>query len=187
MIATNQFRKGVKVEYDGKPYIIVDFQHISPGKGSAFTKTKIKNLETGAVLEINFKSGEMLPEPDLEVKEMQYLYNDGSAYTFMDNSTFDQFTLSADEMGDNKYFIIENSVVKVTFFRGRPVAVEVENFVNLEVVDTQPNIRGDTSGGGGKPATMSTGLKVTVPFHINIGDVLKIDTRSSKYLEKVKK
>ncbi len=186
MIATNEFRKGLKIEYDKKPYVIVDFQHVSPGKGSAFTKTKIKNLETGAVLEITLKSGEKVGIPDLEVKDMQYMYNDGSSYTFMDNGTFDQFTLSSEEMGDNKYFIIENSTVKVTFFNSRPVSVEVDNFVNLAVAETQPNIKGDTSGGGGKPAIMSTGLKVTVPFHINIGDVLRIDTRTSKYMEKVK-
>ncbi len=187
MVSTSEFRKGLKLEHDGKPFVIVDFQHVNPGKGAAFCRTKIKNLETGQVLEINYKSGDVVPVPELEYKEMQYLYNDGENYTFMDNSNFEQVSLSNNELGDNKFYIIENSVVRVTYYKGRPVAVEVDNFVNLEVTETQPNIKGDTSGGGGKPATMNTGLVVTVPFHINVGDVLKVDTRSNKYVEKVKK
>jgi len=114
------------------------------------------------------------------------MYTDGTTYSFMDNATFDQVSLSKDEMGDNRYFIVENSVVKVTYFQSRPIGIEVENFVHLAVAETQPNIKGDTSGGGGKPAVLTTGLTVTVPFHINVGDMLKIDTRTSKYVEKVK-
>lgn len=187
MVSTTEFRKGLKVEHDGKPFVIVDFQHVNPGKGAAFCRTKIKNLETGQVLELNIKSGDMMGTPELEYKEMQYLYNDGETYTFMDQGNYEQVSLTEKELGENKFYIIENSVVKVTYYKNRPVAVEVDNFVNLEVADTQPNIKGDTSGGGGKPATMSTGVVVTVPFHINVGDVLKIDTRSNKYVEKVKK
>lgn len=186
MIATNTFRKGVKILYDDKPYVIVDFQHVSPGKGAAFCKTKLKNLETKQVLEINFKSGDMVNVPEIELRDMQYLYSDGSSYTFMDGTTFDQVTLSADEIGDFKYFIIENSMAKVTFYKGKALDIEVDNFVVLEVTETQPNIKGDTSSGGGKPATLSTGLVVNVPFHISRGDFLKIDTRTSKYVEKVK-
>ena len=186
MVSTSEFRKGLKVEHDGKPFVMVDFQHVNPGKGAAFCRTKLKNLETGQVLEVTYKSGDMVPTPELEYKEMQFLYSDGTTFTFMDNANYEQVTLSNDELGDNKYYIIENSVVKVTFYKSRPVAVEVENFVNLTVAETQPNIKGDTSGGGGKPATMQTGLVVTVPFHINVGDVLKVDTRSNKYVEKVK-
>ncbi len=186
MIATQQFRKGLKIEYDGKPFVMVDFQHVNPGKGSAFVRTKLKNLETGQVLEVTFKSGDVVKEPDLEFREMQYLYNDGEKYVFMDNSDYEQVTLSNDEVGDQKFYIIENSNVKVTFYNSKAVSVEVDNFVDLEVMETQPNIKGDTSGGGGKPATLQTGLTVTVPFHINQGDVLKIDTRSNKYIEKVK-
>jgi elongation factor P len=153
----------------------------------AFVRTRLKNLETAQVLEVTFKSGEKVNVPDLEYKEMQYLYNDGSNYTFMDNATYDQVVLKAEDLDDAKYYIIENSMLKVTFFQGRPVTVEVDNFVELKVAQTQPNIKGDTSGGGGKPATMETGLVVTVPFHISEGDLLKIDTRTGEYVEKVKK
>jgi elongation factor P len=187
MIATTEFRKGLNILYDNKPFTIVDFQHVNPGKGSAFVRTKLKNLETAQVLEITFKSGDVVGIPDLEFKEMQYLYNDGRTFTFMDSETYDQVTLTNDDLGDCVYYIIENSTVKVTFFAGRPVSVAVDNFVQLEVSETQPNIKGDTSGGGGKPATLQTGLVVTVPFHISVGDILKIDTRTNKYVEKVKK
>ena len=187
MYQTTDFRKGLKIEYDNKVFVIVEFQHVNPGKGSAFVRTKLKNLETGKVLDVTFKAGvDKVGIPDLETTEMQYLYSDGSNYTFMDNNTYDQVTLTSDEVGDNKYYLIENSQVRVTIYNGKPVALELENFVNLKVVETQPNIKGDTSGGGGKPATLETGLTVTVPFHINEGDVLKIDTRTNKYMEKVK-
>lgn len=187
MYSTNEFRKGLNIEHQGKAFVIVDSQFVSPGKGSAFVRTKLKNLETGQVIEVTYKSGEKVPAPDLEFKEMQYLYNDGSQYTFMDMETYDQVNLTNDELGDQKYFIIENSMVKVTFYKARPVSVEIDNFVELEVAETQPNIKGDTSSGGGKPATLSTGLTITVPFHINQGDILKVDTRTSSYVEKVKK
>lgn len=186
MISTNQFRKGLKIEYDDKPYTIVDFQHVNPGKGSAFVRTRLKNLETGQVLEVTFKSGDVVKEPELEKKQMQYLYFDGGNYTFMDMNTYEQINLNAEDLGDNKYYIIENSLVYVTFFNNKPVSIEVDNFVNLKVVSTQPNIRGDTSSGGGKPATLETGLTVTVPFHVNEGEIIKIDTRTNKYIEKVK-
>lgn len=187
MYQTTDFRKGLKIEYDNKVFVIVEFQHVNPGKGSAFVRTKLKNLETGKVLDVTFKAGvDKVGIPDLETTEMQYLYSDGSNYTFMDNNTYDQITLTSDEVGDNKYYLIENSMVRVTIYNGKPVAIELENFVNLKVVETQPNIKGDTSSGGGKPATLETGLTVTVPFHINEGDVLKIDTRTNKYMEKVK-
>ncbi|MGE0172319.1 MAG: elongation factor P [Oligoflexales bacterium] len=187
MYSTNDFRKGLKIEHNSKPFIIVDYQHVSPGKGSAFVRTKLKNLQTGQVIEVTYKVGDKVAIPDLENKEMQYLYNDGQTYTFMDLASYDQVTLTSEELGESKYFIVENSVVKVLFYQGKPVSVETENFIELAVSDTQPNIKGDTSGGGGKPATMSTGLVVTVPFHISIGDVLKIDTRTSEYVEKIKK
>lgn len=186
MISTTEFKKGVKIEYDSKPFIIVDFQHVNPGKGSAFVRTRLKNLQTAQVVEITFKSGDKVPVPDLEFREMAYLYNDGTTYTFMDNASFEQYTLSKEELGDSRYYIIENSVVRLTFYRSKPIAVETDNFVNLRVIETQPNIKGDTSGGGGKPATLETGLTVTVPFHIAQGDLLKIDTRTDTYLEKVK-
>lgn len=187
MYSTNEFRKGLKIEYNGKPFAIVDFKHISPGKGAAFTRTRLKNLETSQVLDVTFKSGEKVGIPDLETREMQYLYKEGDSYVFMDNSTYDQVTLSADDVGDNQYYIVENSVCRVLFYQGKAVSMDIDNFVELEVVETQPNIKGDTSSGGGKPAKMSTGLTVTVPFHIVEGDILKIDSRSASYVEKVNK
>ena len=186
MYSTTDFKKGLKIEYKDQPWVIVDFQHVNPGKGAAFTRTRLKNLETTRTVEVTFKSGEKVAVPDIADKEMQYLYNDGSSYTFMDQESFDQITLTAEEIDDAKFYIIENGSVSVTYYKGRPVTVTVPNFVELKVVETQPNIRGDTSGGGGKPAKMETGLIVTVPFHIGEGEVLKIDTRTGEYVEKVK-
>jgi elongation factor P len=186
MYSTTDFKKGLKIDYKDAPWVIVDFQHVNPGKGSAFVRTNLKNLETARTVEVTFKSGDKVGIPDVATKDMQYLFNDGSSYTFMDMESFDQVTLSAEEIDEAKFFIVENSVVSVTNYKGRPVTVDVPNFVELAVVETQPNIKGDTSGGGGKPAKMETGLTVTVPFHIAEGDRLKIDTRTSSYVEKVK-
>ncbi len=186
MYQTTDFKKGVQIEYKDQAWTIVEFQHVNPGKGAAFTRTKLKNLETARVVEVNFKSGEKVGAADVQVKAMQYLYNDGSSYSFMDQESFDQVTLTNDEIGDAKDYIVENSVVNVTYYKGKPVTVQVPNFVELKVVETQPNIKGDTSGGGGKPATLETGLVVTVPFHISEGSTLKIDTRTAEYVEKVK-
>lgn len=187
MYETTDFRKGLKIEYDGKAFTIVEFQHVNPGKGSAFVRTKIKNLETGKVLDVTFKAGvDKVGVPNVTFTEMQYLYNDGENYVFMDNNTYDQVTLTADEVGDTKFYLIENSIVKVTIFNNKPVSIDVDNFIELRVADTQPNIKGDTSSGGGKPATMETGLVINVPFHINKDDLLKVDTRTNKYVEKVK-
>lgn len=187
MYATNDFKKGLKIEYNAKPWVIVDFQHVSPGKGAAFTRAKIRNLETAQMMEITVKSGDKVGIPDLEVKEMQYLYSDATTYTFMDTKNYEQAILTEKEIGENKYFLTENCTAKITFFNGKPVAVDVDTFVVLTVKETQPNIRGDTSSGGGKPATMETGLVVQVPFHVNEGDKLKIDTRDSTYVERANK
>lgn len=187
MYQTTDFRKGLKIEYENNAYTIVEFQHVNPGKGSAFVRTRLKNLETGKVLDVTFKAGvDKVGIPDLSFTEMQYLYNDGTSYHFMDNNSYDQTTLTEDEVGDAKFYLVENSIIRVTIYKGKPVAIELENFVELEVKETQPNIKGDTSSGGGKPATMETGLTITVPFHINAGDRLKVDTRTNKYVEKVK-
>ncbi|MBC61910.1 MAG: elongation factor P [Zetaproteobacteria bacterium] len=187
MYQTTDFRKGLKIEYDNKVFVIVEFQHVNPGKGSAFVRTKLKNLENGKVLDVTFKAGvDKVGIPDIETTEMQYLFSDGNSYTFMDNKSYDQVALSNEDVGDAKFYLKENSMVRVTIFNGKPVAIDIDNFVELEVKETQPNIKGDTSSGGGKPATMETGLTITVPFHINAGDILKIDTRTNKYIEKVK-
>ena len=186
MYSTTDFKKGLQIEFKDQAWTIVEFQHVNPGKGAAFTRTKLKNLETGRVVESTFKSGEKVGIPDVQTKAMQYLYNDGESYTFMDQESYDQVQLTNDEIGDAKDYIIENSVVNVTYYKGKAVAVALANFVELTVKETQPNIKGDTSGGGGKPAVMETGLVVQVPFHISEGNVLKIDTRTGEYVEKVK-
>lgn len=186
MYDTTDFKKGLQIEYNDQAWTISDFQHVNPGKGAAFTRTKIKNLETGRVVEVNFRSGEKVGVPDVNTQAMQYLYNDGSNYTFMDQATYDQVTLTQDEIGDGKDYIVENMVISVIYYKGKAVSVQLPNFVELKVVETQPNIRGDTSGGGGKPAKMETGLVVQVPFHIAEGSILKVDTRTGEYIEKVK-
>ncbi len=186
MYSTSDFRKGLKIEYNDKPYVIVEFQHVNPGKGSAFVRTRLKNLETSQVLEITFKAGDKVNTPDLEAKNMQFLYREGDGFTFMDSVTYDQVTLSEKDLGDARNYIVENSTAFVTFYKGKAVTVDVDTFVELEITETQPNIRGDTSGGGGKPATLSTGLNITVPFHINVGNIVKVDTRTGTYVEKVK-
>lgn len=186
MYSTTDFRKGLKIEFKDQPWVIVEFQQVSPGKGAAFMKTRLKNLESGKVLEVTFKTNEKVGIPDLSFKEMQYLYTDGETYTFMDSETFDQVGLTTDEIGDAANYMIENSTINVTFYKGKAVSCEVPNFVELRVAETQPNIKGDTSGGGGKPAKMETGLTITVPFHIVEGDNLRVDTRTAAYVEKVK-
>lgn len=187
MYETREFRKGLKVEHNGEPYSIVDFQHHNPGKGASLTRTKIRNLRTGALLEITVKSGDKLAKPELENKSMQFLYKDGTDFHFMDTNSYEQVSLTEQEVGDNKYYIQENDVIKVLYFEGKPIAIETETFAILAVTETQPGIRGDTAQGGNKPATLSTGLVVTVPLHINEGDMLKIDTRDGNYVEKVNK
>ena len=187
MYQTTDFRKGLKIEYENNAYVIVNFQHVNPGKGSAFVRTKLKNLETGKVLDVTFKAGvDKVGIPDLQFRNMQYLYVSSQEYWFMDLTSYDQFFLSEEEVSEAKNYLVENSNVRVTFYKSKAVAIELENFVELKVKETQPNIKGDTSSGGGKPAIMETGLTITVPFHINAGDLLKIDTRNNKYVEKVR-
>ena len=187
MYDTRDFRKGLKVEVNGEPYSIVDFQHHNPGKGASLTRLKIRNLRTGQVLDHNVKSGDKLPKPDIDDRKMQFLYRDGSDFHFMDTANYEQISLSEAEVADNKYFIQENDVIRVLYFQSKPITIEVETFAELKVVETQPGIKGDTAQGGSKPAKLSTGLVVTVPLHINEGDTLKIDTRDSLYVEKVNK
>jgi elongation factor P len=187
MYATNEFRKGIKLEIDNVPYIIVDFQHVSPGKGAAFTRTKLKNLLNQNVTEKTFKSGDKVGEANIDVREMQYLFKDAEGYHFMNTANYDQVALSEEQLGDGKNYLQENLTINVMYYNERPIGVELPTFVELKVVRTDPSFRGDTVTGGGKPATMETGAVVTVPFHISEGDVLKIDTRDNSYVEKVNK
>ena len=185
MYDTREFRRGLKVLMSNDPWTIVDFQHVNPGKGAAFTRTKLKNLRTGQVIEQNIKSGDKLEKPDVEERSMQYMYNDGDMYYFMDTESFDQISLTNEDVADTKNYLIENAVINVMFFNGKPIGVETDTFVNLKVLETTDGVRGDTATGGTKPATLETGMTIPVPMHINEGDVLKIDTRTGSYVERV--
>jgi elongation factor P len=186
VISTNEFRKGAKMEYKGEPFEIIDFQHVKMGRGGAIVRTKLKSLRTGSVLEDTFRSGEKFESPHLDERSMQYLYAEGDHHYFMDTETFEQVPLSTSQLGDTKKFLKENMVVKILNYRGEPLTVEIPTFVELVVAQTDPGFKGDTASGGSKPATLETGAVVRVPFHINTGDVIRIDTRTSEYIERVK-
>ncbi len=184
MISSNDFRTGVTIELDGGVWQVVDFQHVKPGKGSAFVRTKLKNAKTGAVVERTFNAGEKVPRAHLDRREMQYLYEGDGAYNFMDTETYEQITLSNDQLGDAMKFLKENMNIGVLFFQGTVIGIDLPNSVELEVVETDPGIRGDTATGGTKPAKLETGYIVKVPLFINTGDVLRIDTRTGDYIER---
>jgi len=186
MYSTADFRKGLKIEIDGTPFVIVDFQHVKPGKGGAFVRTKLKNLLTGRVLDQTFRSGERVKAPDLMEREMQFLYQEGDRYCLMDNETFEQLWVTAEQLGEARLFLTENLNLKVLFFNQQPVAAELPTFVELTVAHTEPGLRGDTASGGSKPATLESGAVIQVPLFINTGDRLKVDTRTGTYIERVK-
>lgn len=184
---TTDFRNGLKIAIEGKPYIVVNFAHINPGKGSAFVKAKIKNLETGQVLERTFKAGvDTVDKPDMEEKEMEYTYGDMDGYNFMDLNTYESVHLSHEQVGDAKYYLQEGIKVFILYFNSNPISIELPNFVNLKVTETDPGLKGDTAAGGNKKAIMETGLQVSVPLFINQEEVLKIDTRTGEYVERAK-
>jgi elongation factor P len=185
MYSTADFRKGLKIELEGKPYIIIDFLHVKPGKGGAFVRTRLKNMETGQVLEKTFRSGEKVDRPDLLEREMQYLYRDVEGYCLMDNNNYEQIFIDEDHLGDSKNFLKENVNVKVLFFNNRPIGIDLPIFVELLVSETEPGLRGDTATGATKPAVLETGYVIQVPLFINEGDALKIDTRTGDYVERV--
>ncbi len=187
MLDTTDFRTGLKIELDGSPYSIVEFQHVKPGKGGAFVRTKLKNLLNGSVLEHTFRAGEKMAKPDIEEKKMQFLYKDGDMFVFMDNKTYEQVSIPFETIGEESInFMKENEDVTALFYQGRAVNVELPFFVELEIVETDPGLKGDTAQGGSKPATVETGGVVNVPLFLNEGDIIKIDTRSGMYLERVK-
>ncbi|MDA8433054.1 MAG: elongation factor P [Nitrospiraceae bacterium] len=186
MIATSDFRKGMKIEFKGDPYEIIEFQHVKMGRGGANVKTKMKNIRTGSVIEETIRSGEKFPPPGLEEKKMQYLYVQDEHYYFMDQETFEQLPLDAAKLGDARLFLKENTEVKILYYKGEALNVELPTFIELVVAKTDPGFKGDTASGGGKPATLETGAVVRVPFHINEGDTIKVDTRTSAYIERVK-
>lgn len=187
MLETSEFKKSAKLELDKQPYSIIDFEHVKPGKGNTFTRCRLRNLITGQVLERTFKSGEKFPSPDLEAKEMQYLYAEANLLTFMDSKTFEQVQLDEKVLGDDKKFLLDNLEVVVLFYNGSPINVELPNFVVLPIEYCEPGFKGDTATGASKPAKLQGGHSVTVPLHMKEGDMLKIDTRTGDYVEKVNK
>src|SRR2546422_2497902 len=182
--STADFRKGLRIVFDGQPYTIVDFQHVKPGKGGAFVRTKLKHMRAGRVIDNTFRSGEKVELVDFEEKRMQFLYRD-DRYHFMDTETYEQISLSPDEVGDARDWLKENTEVDVLYIGGRPVTVELPNFVELAVARTEPGVRGDTAQGGTKPATLDTGAVILVPLFLTDGDIVKVDTRTGEYLGRV--
>ena len=185
MISTSDFKRGAtKILWNNEPWLIVEFQHVKPGKGGAFVRTKLKNLITGRILEETFRSGEKFPEPDLESKQMQYLYSD-EHYHFMDQENFEQVSFDEKHVESVKKYLKESEIYSVLIFKSNPIMIEPPLFLELEVKQTIPGVKGDTAQGGSKPATLETGLVVQVPLFINEGDKVKVDTRDDKYIERV--
>jgi elongation factor P len=185
MYDSSDIRKGLKIMMDGAPYTVVEFQFVKPGKGAAFTRTKVKNLLTGAVLERNFRSGEKFEPANVETKTMQYLYKDADSFVFMDTSTYDQVQIPETTIGESSDYMPENINVEVLFFQDRAVGVTLPNFIEQAIVETEPGFRGDTATGSTKPGKISTGATINVPLFISVGDIIKIDTRTGDYIERV--
>ena len=185
-VSTAEFRNGLKIEIDGEPYIIVEFQHVKPGKGGAFVRTKMKSLKSGNVIDRTFRSGEKVDTPELEEKTMQYLYAADKDRAFMDTSSYEQLTMSEKQLGDSINYLKENMEIKVLYFKGQPINIDIPMFVELKIARTDPGVRGDTASGGSKPATLETGAVVKGPFYLNEGDIIKVDTRTGTFIERVK-
>ncbi len=185
MVSAGDFRNGITIEFEGNIYQIIEFQHVKPGKGAAFVRTKLKNIINGGVVEKTFRPTEKCPQARIDRKDMQYLYNDGDLFYFMDGETYDQIALNSDAIGDALKFVKENENVKVCSHNGNVFAVEPPLFVELEITDTEPGFKGDTAQGATKPATVETGANVNVPLFVEQGDVIKIDTRTGEYLSRV--
>ena len=186
MISTTDFRGGVRLMVDGEPFYIVEFQHVKPGKGGAFVRTKLKSYISGNVLDRTFRSGERFEEPNLEEREMQFLYATGNDYTFMDTDTYEQLTFEKKQLGENADLLKENMTVNILIYEHRPIDVELPIFIELKVVDAEPGVRGDTASGGTKPAIVETGATIKVPLYLEVGTVIKIDTRTRAYVERVR-
>ncbi|WCK53156.1 elongation factor P [Aneurinibacillus sp. Ricciae_BoGa-3] len=184
MISVNDLRPGTTIEVDGDIFSVIEFQHVKPGKGAAFVRTKLRNLRNGSIKETTFRAGEKVERAHIETKEMQYLYASGDEHVFMDTSTYDQITLPSSRIEQELKFLLENMNVSIVTYEGEILGVQVPNNVELEVVETEPGIKGDTASGGTKPATLQTGLTVQVPFFINVGDKLIIDTRNVAYVSR---
>jgi elongation factor P len=185
MYDLSDFKKGLKILMDGEPFVVVDFQHVKPGKGNQFTRTKLRNLLTGQNRELTLKQGEKFGVPNVETREMTFLYKDDSGYNFMDQTNYEQLLMMPHEVGDVGNYLTENLKVVIMLYNEKAVAVDVPNAVNLKVTQTDPGVKGDRVTGGTKPATMETGLVVNVPLHISEGDVLRIDTTTGEYVSRV--
>lgn len=184
MISSNDFRPGTTIEYDGQIFRVLEFLHVKPGKGAAFVRTKLKNIRTGAVREQTFRAGEKVGRARVETREMQYLYSDGELYTFMDTETFEQININRSQLEYELNFLKENMNCYVVMYDGQSIGLDLPNTVELEVTETEPGIKGDTATGGTKPATVDTGYVLQVPFFVNAGDRLLIDTRSGNYISR---
>jgi elongation factor P len=184
MISAGDFKKGVTIDIDGVVWSIVDFQHVKPGKGAAFVRTKIKNVVTGSVLEKTFNPAEKFPKAHIDTKEMEYLYSDGDLHYFMDNETYEQLPLAKEKCEHALMYISENMTATIKFYKGEAFSVDPPNFVELVVAETDPGFKGDTATAGNKPAVLETGAKVMVPLFVNQGDKIRVDTRSGEYMER---
>jgi len=184
-VTTQQFKNGMAIIYDNKTWVIVDFQHVKPGKGGAFVRTKLKELKSGRVVDITFRAGEKLEDVRLEQKNVQYLYNDGDSFHFMETDTYEQFALPAEFVGESAKWLKENDTATIQIAGGEMIGVEPPMFVDLEVTETDPGFKGDTVQGGNKPATLETGAIVPVPMFINTGDKIRVDTRDGHYITRV--
>lgn len=184
MISVNDFKTGLTIEVDGGIWRVVDFQHVKPGKGAAFVRSKLKNLRTGAVQEKTFRAGEKVAKAQIDNKKMQYLYDDGDNYVFMDMQSYEQIEMPKQQIADEMRYVLENTELTVIMYGNEVLGVELPNTVVLEVAETEPNIKGDTSSGGSKPAVMETGLTVNVPFFVNQGDKLIVNTQDGSYVSR---
>jgi len=186
LISTTEFKRGAKIEYKGEPCEIIDFQHVKMQQRAPIVRTKLRNLKTSSVLEETFKAGEKFNTPDLKERSMQYLYNQGDMYFFMDMESYEQFPLTIEQLGRSKDFLKENMEVNILYYSGEPITIDLPIFVELKIIKTDPGIKGDTVSGGSKPAVLETGLTVKVPIHLNEGDIIKVDTRTSEYVERAR-
>lgn len=186
MYSTQEFRKNLKIEIDGEPYVIVECQHVKPGKGVAFVKTKYKSLITGRVLENNFRSGDTVGKPDLEIREMEYLYKEEDKYVFMDQTNYEQVHIEEDFIAEAVPFLKDNIEVEVLFHRGKPISIELPTFVVLKVTKSDPGVKGDTATGATKPATLETGATIMVPLYMEEGEYVRVDTRTGEFVERAK-
>ncbi|ODN31038.1 elongation factor P [Fervidobacterium thailandense] len=184
MIEVGDLEKGMYIKYEGEIYRVIDVNKHFRARGSGLIRTKLKNLMTGLIRDVNFASGEKVEEAELAFRKAEYLYNDGENFYFMDLQTYEQYSIPAEELEEEKYYLIENTPVDIIMHDEKPIGIQLPTTVVLEVVETEPNFKGDTVSGGGKPAVLQTGLRITVPFFINVGDKIKVDTRTGEYIER---